>query len=328
MSQDTQMSAAQRGAAHLCAHCGNLTPTDNSLILCQDSTYDLAMLVREASEKIGARTTVMLLPDVKIHGEEPPAPVAGAMLAADVIFCLTPMSLAHTQARFQATETGSRYLSLPDYSMAVMESPSLLADFKSLFEECDALGKVLDTGKTVRIQTDAGTDVTFSIEGRMANRAPGYVDKIGDLGSPPDAEVNVAPIETTITGRAVIDGSIPVREIGLLKEPVTLIFKDGAVVDVEGEPAMVETVNTMFDKVGPKARIVGEFGIGLNPLAKLCGIMLEDEGTRGTVHLGIGSNATIGGLNHVAFHVDFIMRDAKVSVDGRAILDGDNILVS
>jgi len=129
------------------------------------------------------------------------------------------------------------------------------------------------------VKTPAGTDITFSIQGRSSNHAPGYVEAPGSLGSPPDAEINIAPIETTVSGRAVIDGSIPVRHIGLLEASVTLVFKDGAVVDVEGEPEMVETVNAMFDRVGPKARILGEFGIGLNPLAELCGVMLEDEGT-------------------------------------------------
>ena len=297
------------------------------MVLCQDTTLDVAQAIQAAATDIGAVPLVMVLPDVKMHGVEPPAPVAAAMKAADVIFCVTPSSLAHTQARFAATETGARYLSLPDYSINVLESAALMADFRGLQDDCERLGRHLDPGQSVQVKTPAGTDITFSIQGRSSNHAPGYVEAPGSLGSPPDAEINIAPIETTVSGRAVIDGSIPVRHIGLLEASVTLVFKDGAVVDVEGEPEMVETVNAMFDRVGPKARILGEFGIGLNPLAELCGVMLEDEGTRGTVHLGIGSNATIGGKNHVPFHVDFIMRDADVYIDGTHVLHCHEILV-
>jgi len=55
-------------------------------------------------------------------------------------------------------------------------------------------------------------------------------------------------------------------------------------------------------------------------LAELKGTMLEDEGTLGTIHLGIGSNKTIGGLNEVAFHLDHIIKEATVYIDGNIIM--------
>ena len=67
----------------------------------------------------------------------------------------------------------------------------------------------------------------------------------------------------------------------------------------------------------PKVYIPGELGIGLNPLSKLCGRMLEDEGALGTVHLGFGSNSTIGGENKVSFHIDMVMKDVTVFIDGK-----------
>ena len=49
--------------------------------------------------------------------------------------------------------------------------------------------------------------------------------------------------------------------------------------------------------------------------------MLEDEGCAGTIHLGFGSNATIGGRNEVAFHLDFVVRRPSVWIDARAAVD-------
>ena len=67
--------------------------------------------------------------------------------------------------------------------------------------------------------------------------------------------------------------------------------------------------------------MVAEFGIGLNPKAELKGSMLEDEGCLGTVHLGIGSNKTIGGMNDVPFHLDHIIRQATIQVDDETLIE-------
>mgnify|MGYP004530696953 CR=1 FL=1 len=66
---------------------------------------------------------------------------------------------------------------------------------------------------------------------------------------------------------------------------------------------------------------MGEFGIGFNDLATICGNMLIDEGTKGCIHFGMGSNWTIGGANKVAFHLDFVMKDATVFVDDTKIIE-------
>jgi leucyl aminopeptidase (aminopeptidase T) len=52
--------------------------------------------------------------------------------------------------------------------------------------------------------------------------------------------------------------------------------------------------------------------------------MLEDEGCAGTVHLGFGSNATIGGTTSVPFHLDCVLTAAVIEVDGRTVLDCRN----
>ena len=76
-----------------------------------------------------------------------------------------------------------------------------------------------------------------------------------------------------------------------------------------------------------KSRIIGEFGIGLNPNAELCGMMLPDEGCLGTVHFGIGSNSTIGGKNEVSFHLDHVIKDPSIIIDGSKIMDEGKLII-
>ena len=47
------------------------------------------------------------------HAGEPPATVAEAMVAADVLLAPTVQSLSHTAARKRATESGTRTATLP-----------------------------------------------------------------------------------------------------------------------------------------------------------------------------------------------------------------------
>ena len=100
---------------------------------------------------------------------------------------------------------------------------------------------------------------------------------------------------------------------------MTLIVENGLVVKVIGEQSNL--LNEIFDRLGdPATRVVAEFGIGLNPRAKLCGKMLPDEGSLGTAHVGIGSNITIGGRNNVPFHLDHILKKANISIDDEIIM--------
>jgi len=49
-------------------------------------------------------------------------------------------------------------------------------------------------------------------------------------------------------------------------------------------------------------------------------MMLPDEGCLGTVHIGIGSNATIGGENNVPFHLDHVLKEPNITIDDEIIM--------
>jgi len=48
--------------------------------------------------------------------------------------------------------------------------------------------------------------------------------------------------------------------------------------------------------------------------------MLTDEGSLGSIHLGFGSNYTVGGKNKVNFHLDFIVKRPDVVIDNKLYL--------
>jgi leucyl aminopeptidase (aminopeptidase T) len=141
------------------------------------------------------------------------------------------------------------------------------------------------------------------------------------LGSPPDIEANVAPVETASAGRLVVDGSVTCPEIGLLQTSLELSVHAGRVCSIRGanrnNAAFLEE---LLGPAGSPRRVVAECGVGLNPLARLTGAMLTDEGAWGSVHIGLGSNSTIGGVNCADFHLDFVIRNPTLSIDGKECL--------
>jgi len=52
-----------------------------------------------------------------------------------------------------------------------------------------------------------------------------------------------------------------------------------------------------------------------------------DEGTRGTIHFGFGSNSTVGGVNAVPFHFDMVFRSPSMRVGNVLIVEDGKILL-
>ena len=72
---------------------------------------------------------------------------------------------------------------------------------------------------------------------------------------------------------------------------------------------------------------VAEMGIGLNPKCSFMGVMLEDEGVDGFVHIGIGNQCYSGSIIKAATHYDLIMKNGTIDVDGLIILQNGKIMI-
>ena len=314
------------GIRQLVYHCGNVRENERVLVVSNKETKFIGELIVDEAITITANILHHTIDSLRMHGQEPPDPTASAMHTADVIFGMTLMSMAHTEARMRASLNGARYLSLPGYNIDVLSSDALRTDFKKLTTTAEKLGDRLEHGNIINIYSKKGTDLQIDVKNRVANIAPGWCDGPGTLASPPDAEVNIAPNEEKSNGVIVVDGSIPCNEIGLLNNDIILEIKNGSVKNISGDKK--EILEGLFENSGSKkSRIIGEFGIGLNPNAELCGMMLPDEGCLGTVHFGIGSNFTIGGNNKVSFHLDHVIKNPSFLIDGLMIMDEGTLII-
>jgi leucyl aminopeptidase (aminopeptidase T) len=185
------------------------------------------------------------------------------------------------------------------------------------------LARRLSEASTCRLTSPLGTDLTLSLEGRDGCNDDGDLRAPGAFGNLPAGEGYIAPREDAGTGTLVVDGTL--AGWGLLDEPLELRLEGGALMAASG-PAGKRLLE-MLDAGGPAGRLVAELGIGTNPSAQVCGVVLEDEKVCGTAHVAFGSSAGIGGAVQTSVHIDAVLLCPRVEIDGVAVAEGGELLV-
>jgi len=296
--------------------CMNLQPDESCAIVTDDKRQGIAEALYEVATEITAETTLLRYPPGNQHGEEPPAAVAAAIRAADVVLAPTTKSLSHTTARVEAVEAGARMATLPGITDAVFLM-GLDADYDSIREECATVLAEVEGAEEIRVTSPQGTDVTLRPGGRAWREDTGIVHEPGDFSNLPAGEVFVSP--ETGDGTVVVDGTMMPH--GKLDEGQTLTFevKDGYVTDIDDDEIR-DQVEDAAAEVGQDAYNLAELGIGTNiAVTELVGSVLLDEKAGGTVHLAIGDDHGIGGDVEAPIHLDGILTEPTVYADGEEI---------
>ena len=88
-------------------------------------------------------------------------------------FLLDPRVDGPHPARRAATDRGTRFLSLPDYSLALLAGESLLADFAGLRPQAEAGRRATGPRRHGDHRSARGAELRLTIAGRKANCCPG-----------------------------------------------------------------------------------------------------------------------------------------------------------
>ena len=259
-------------------------------------------------------------------GEEPPKSVAEAMKESDVFISAVYTSITHTHAVVNATKNGSRGIMLTQFDDNMLIDSGVHADFPSAAKTCINVAKRLENAEEIHLTTTHGTDLKMSATGRKSNAMTGMVDS-GQFAPVPTIEANVSPLEGTATGRIVCNASIPYIGIGILKENVDVQVENGRITSINGGFQAEMLKEDLESKNDENVYNIAEIGVGLNPECKFNGLMLEDEGVFGSVHIGIGSSITLGGIIKAACHYDLIMTGVTLTADGETIIKDGEVLV-
>jgi leucyl aminopeptidase (aminopeptidase T) len=199
----------------------------------------------------------------------------------------------------------------------------LSADYEQIAAHTLSLAERLRGSSTARITTSLGTDLRMSLAGREWKTDTGILRGQGVFGNLPAGEIYIAPIEDSAEGVLVVDKCFPGL---LLSEPVRMVFEKGRVMQIEGGPG-AEFLEKTIAQHGDSTRVIAELGIGTNPQARLQGNIITDEKVLGTIHVAIGRNDFLGGKNVAPTHIDGVVSQPTVWVDGKMLIDkGQNCL--
>jgi leucyl aminopeptidase (aminopeptidase T) len=314
------MTDLSGGARVVLVDCMEAKSGETLLVVTDEAKRPIGEALYEEGRRLGLRAHLLVMPPTGTSGAEPPALAAEAMKRADIVLCPTKFSLTHTAARVAACAAGARVATLPDIAEEMFVRGALTADYRKVAELSDRVAAVLSAGSRVRLEKD-GRILELSIEGRSGISSNGRYGAPGSSGNLPTGEAYIAPVEGSAEGAIVIDGSL--AEFGLVDGPLEIEIRQGRAVAFRGPQAA-----WLEDKLSrhPDARAVAELGIGTNDKAALIGNLLEDEKVYGTVHLAFGSNASFGGAVSAGVHIDGIMTNPTLYVDGRLVAADGKIL--
>jgi leucyl aminopeptidase (aminopeptidase T) len=302
--------------------CMGVSPGEDVLVVCNPVTEEIGALMRIEAQGDGADATLAVMSERDSHAAEPPRAIAAAMAAADVVLAPTIQSLSHTAARKVASDAGVRIGTLPGVTEEMLIR-LMNGDLDELRRRGWAVVSTLNAGSEARITCRHGSDLRLGIEGRLGIVDAGELSNRGAFGNLPCGEGFIAPVEGTAEGTLVVDGSI--AEIGLLETPTSLTLRDGHLVKTTGPAG--ETLMQLLSAHGPAGTNVAELGIGTNEEAILTGNILEDEKILGTAHVAFGASAAIGGTVQVPVHLDCVVLEPTVEIDGEAIVGGGELLI-
>jgi aminopeptidase len=275
--------------------------------------------LRDGAAELDADAILIVIDERAADGSEPPAAVAGAMAAADVFIAPTTKSITHTDARRAASAAGVRGATMPGATEEML-ARVMAIDFDRMASRSRRVAELLSRGATAHLTCDNGTDLTLNLTGRGGIADDGNLREPGAFGNLPAGEGFIAPVDAA--GRLV---PATLAGLGRAEQPAGLTIADGRLAGADG--GVGERFWKLLEPYGELGRNVAELGIGTNESATVTGNVLEDEKALGTVHVAFGDSAGLGGAVSVPIHLDVVVTEATLSIDGRPVLDAGRFVL-
>jgi leucyl aminopeptidase (aminopeptidase T) len=293
--------------------CLSVKPGEEVLVIADRHTRVIGEALRDEASAASADAVLTIMDERATDGTEPPRVVAEALAACNAFIAPTSRSLSHTMARKRASDAGARGATMPGVTEDML-ARVMAVDFDAMARRSQAVAALLDEGAVAHVTCPRGSNLRLDLTGRAGISDDGDLRRPGAFGNLPCGEGFIAPLNGS--GTIVASSLAP---LGLSDEPAVLTVRDGRI--VAAEDGLGPEYLGRLEAHGEAGTNLAELGVGTNDRAQLTGNVLEDEKILGTVHVAFGASAGIGGTVSVPIHLDVVILEASLEIDGRPVLD-------
>ncbi len=278
-----------------------------------------------AARILGADTYILVHP---VDASEKGA--IKAWQAADMVIDLSSEPHAYADILREAINAGTRILRVGqpwDVMKRLFPTPELK-------RRVMAGGAIMEKGKTLRIKSAAGTDLTIYKGTRYTMKIWGGSDTPGRWDIWPSGMVCCAPEEDKAEGTLVVNkGDVLLSMAHYVEEPITMSVRDGLIVEVSGKGKDADLLKTWLGKSGHRdAFRIAHVGWGCNDKAQWDRLAMsprfgfatqDNEAFYGNMQIAFGSNYGIfpDGRTKCPSHIDFPCLGNSFWVDDTQIMD-------
>jgi len=324
-------------AAHF-ERCGLHAGETVAVLSESSSRVELVNTARLAAQSLGGRVFDVVVPTpasahpvpVRSTGASQaiahhPAVVA-ALAASDLVLDCTVEGLLHAPELGEILGGGARVL---------MISNEHVDSFDRLRWDDDlprrvALGLAwLRSASTMRITSEAGTDLVVQLAGARTAGSTGLTDGAGSIAHWPGGLVLAFPAAGTVSGTLVhAVGDINLTFNRYTERPISLAIEDDHIVEIDGDGVDADLFRSYLAAFGDRASYAtSHVGWGMNPAARWDYLELYDHGDvwgtearafAGNFLYSTGANEHAG--RFTAGHFDLPMRNCTVLLDDRPVV--------
>jgi 2,5-dihydroxypyridine 5,6-dioxygenase len=322
-----------------------LRPGDTVAVLCESQSRPvLPELARQAAARLGCRAFTLTLPSVFAAGRpgsrstgasdalQHITPVIAALASSTLVVDCTVEGLMHAPELPAILKGGARVLYVSN------EHPEALARLvpdDTLEPLVKDHVKRIRAAKQLTVTSEAGTELSVSLEGAVCGGNWGYTARPGTMTHWPGGLVLAFPAAGTVNGTLVLaEGDVNLTFKRYLEKPVRLTIVDDHVVRVDGAGVDAQLMRGNWAAWGDQAAYaVSHVGWGLNAAARWDSMALYDKrdfnGTElrafaGNFLYSTGANEVAG--RHTLGHFDLPMCNCTVALDGVAVVERGRVL--
>jgi 2,5-dihydroxypyridine 5,6-dioxygenase len=299
----------------------------------------LVELADLAAQRIGARPFRLVVPTPALATRVPVrstgasdalqrlAPAIAALKASPFIVDLTVEGLLHAVELPDILAGGARVL------MVSNEHPEILERTRpdpALETKVRAGIRMLKAAKTMRVTSDAGTELTIGLEGARASGGWGTTSKPGTITHWPGGLCLVFPASGSVGGTLVMrPGDVNLTFKSYLRDTIRLTIERDYITRIDGDGVDAQMMRGYLASwVERDAYAVSHVGWGMNPAARWDALAFYDKrdcnGTElrafaGNFLYSTGANEVAG--RHTLGHFDLPLGGCTIALDDAVLVE-------